>query len=304
MRSEKVGFYSEGVRLAGMVYLPDRDEGKPWPAIVQGPGFLGVKEAAHYLRFYERFCNAGYLCLAFDYRGWGESEGEERGLLIPMDQVQDIRNGITYLQTREDVDPNRIGAFGSGGTGGGNAVYVAGIDQRVKCTVCYVGISNGRDWLRAMRREYEWVDYLKRLEEDRKRRVLTGSGEVVSAREEVMVETPERRSTTIKKEVADKIPNAIPLRCADAIMEFSPEDVVDRISPRAALFIAVEDDAVTPHEQTVKLYQKAGEPKKLMMLKETTHYAAYGDYFEEVSAAVVDWYDRYLRYDRVQVFGS
>ena len=303
MRSEKVSFYSEGVKLAGMAHLPDSDGGKPWPAIVQGPGFLGVKEAAHYLRFYERFCEAGYLCLAFDYRGWGESEGDERGLIMPMNQVQDIRNAITYLQTRDDVDPNRIGAFGSGGTGGGNAIYVAGVDTRVACTVCYVGISNGADWLRSMRREYEWVDYLKRLERDRLLRVTTGSGEIVNAREELMVETPERRSTSIKKEVADKIPDAIPLRCADAIMEYAPEDVVDRITPRAALFIAVENDAVTPAEQTVKLYERAGEPKKLMMLKETTHYAAYGDYFEEVSTAVVDWYDRYLRYDRIQVTG-
>ena len=260
-----------------------------------------MKEAAHYQRFYERFCAAGYLCLAFDYRGWGESEGDERGLILPLGQVQDIRNAITYLQTRDDVDPNRIGVFGSGGTGGGNAVYVAGVDSRVKCTVTYMGISNGREWLRRMRREYEWIDFLKRLEEDRKRRVLTGSGEIVSAREDLMIETPERRTTTVKKEVADKIPDAIPLWCADAIMEYSPEDVVHRISPRAALFIAVEHDAVTPEEQTVRLYEKAGQPKKLMMLKGTSHYGAYADYFEEVAEAVVDWYGRYLRYDRVQV---
>ena len=114
MHDEKVSFYSEGVKLAGVLHRPDRDDGKPRPAIVQGPGFLGVKEAAIYLRWYEKFCEAGYAALAFDYRGWGDSEGEERGAVIPMDQVQDIRNAITYLQTRDDVDPNRIGGFGSG----------------------------------------------------------------------------------------------------------------------------------------------------------------------------------------------
>ncbi len=286
MRDEKVSFYSEGVKLAGVLHLPDRDDGKPRAAIVQGPGFLGVKEAAIYLRWYEKFCEAGYAALAFDYRGWGDSEGEERGAVIPMDQVQDIRNAITYLQTRDDVDPNRIGGFGSGGTGGGNAIYVAAVDQRIKCTVCYTGIGSG---------------LLKRLEEDRKQRVLTGSGAIVNAREELMIETPERRSTSVKKEVADKIPDAVPLRSGDAIMEFIPEDVVHRISPRAALFIGVENDAVTPEEQMVRMYQKAGEPKKLIMLKETSHYANYGVYFDEVSTAALDWYDRYLRYDRVQV---
>lgn len=301
MRDEKVSFYSEGVKLAGVLHLPNRDDGKPKPAIVQGPGFLGVKEAAIYLRWYEKFCEAGYAALAFDYRGWGDSEGDERGAVIPMDQVQDIRNAITYLQTRDDVNPNRIGGFGSGGTGGGNAIYVAAVDQRIKCTVCYTGIGSGRDWLRAMRREYEWLDLLKRLEEDRKQRVLTGSGAIVNAREELMVETPERRSTSVKKEVADKIPDAVPLRSGDAIMEFIPEDVVHRISPRAALFIGVENDAVTPEEQMIRMYHRAGEPKKLIMLKETSHYANYGVYFDEVSTAALDWYDRYLKYDRVQV---
>src|SRR5262249_60983348 len=48
MRTEKVSFYSEGVKIAGDIYLPDRDDGKPWPGIVQGPGFLGLKDAKHY----------------------------------------------------------------------------------------------------------------------------------------------------------------------------------------------------------------------------------------------------------------
>jgi hypothetical protein len=219
---------------------------------------------------------------------------------MPQWQAEDIRNGITYLQTRPEVDPNRIATFGSGGTGGGNAVYVGAIDRRVKCVVCYLGVSNGRDWLHSMRREYEWVDYLKRIEEDRKKRVLTGSGEVVSAREEIMVQTPERKTTTVKKEVEEKIPEQMPLQCADAILDYSPQDVVQQISPRASLFIAVENDAVTPEEQTVKLYERAGEPKKLVMLKQTTHYGVYNDYFDEVAGAVVDWYDRYLKYDKIE----
>ncbi len=301
MQSEKVTYYSEGDKIDGIVYLPDGENGKPWPAIVQGPGFLGLKDAKHYIMMYERLCGAGYACLAFDYRGWGDSEGKNRGWVMPKWQAEDIRNSITYLQTREDVDPNRIATFGSGGTGGGNAVLVGALDPRVKCVVCYLGVSNGRDWLHCMRREYEWVDYLKRIEEDRKKRVLTGSGEMVSAREEIMVQTPERKSTTIKKEVEQKIPQQMPLQCADEMMEYSPEDVVHRISPRASLFIAVENDAVTPEEQTVRLYERAGEPKKLIILRQTTHYGVYKDYFDDVAQAVISWYDRYLKYDKIGI---
>jgi cephalosporin-C deacetylase-like acetyl esterase len=220
---------------------------------------------------------------------------------MPQWQAEDIRNGITYMQTRADIDPNRIATYGSGGTGGGNAIYVAAIDQRVKCAVCYLGVSNGRDWLHSMRREYEWVDYLKRIEEDRKKRALTGSGEIVSAREEIMVATPERKTTTIKKEVADKIPDQMPLQCAEAIIDYSPEDFVHRIAPRATLFIAVENDAVTPEEQSFRLYEKAGEPKKLVLYRQTTHYGIYNDYFNDVAANVVDWYNRHLSYHKVEI---
>ena len=301
MRNEKVTFYSEGDKLSGNIYLPDGDAGKPWPGIVQGPGFLGLKDAKHYALMFEKLCEAGYACLCFDYRGWGDSEGKQRGWVMPQWQVEDIRNGITYMQTRPEIDPNRIATYGSGGTGGGNAIYVAAIDQRVKCAVCYLGVSNGRDWLHSMRREYEWVDFLKRIEGDRKKRVLTGSGEIVSAREEIMVQTPERQTTTIKKEVADKIPQQMPLQCAEALIEYSPEEVVHKIAPRATLFIAVENDAVTPEEQSIRLYERAGEPKKLVLYRQTTHYGIYNDYFNDVAANVVDWYNRHLRYHKVEI---
>jgi len=301
MRSEKITFYSEGNKLNGDIYLPDDDKGKPWPAIVQGPGVLVLKDAKHYALMFEKLCVAGYACLCFDYRGWGDSEGKQRQWVMPMWQVEDIRNAISYMQTRTDVDPNLIATYGSGGTGGGNAVYVAAIDERVKCAVCYLGISNGRDWLHSMRREYEWVDYLKRIAEDRKKRALNGAGELVSAREEIMVATPERKTTTIKKEVADKIPDQMPLQCAEAIIEYSPEEVVHKIAPRGVLFIAVENDAVTPESQSMTLYEKAGEPKKLVIFRQTTHYGIYNDYFNEVAANVVDWYNRHLKYEKIAI---
>ena len=168
MRTEKVNFYSEGIKLAGVLYLPDSEQGKPFAGIVQGPGFLGLKDAKHYIMMFEKLCAAGYACLCFDYRGWGDSEGNERGWVMPKWQAEDIRSAISYMQTRAEIDPDRIATYGSGGTGGGNAVYVAAIDPRVKSCVSSHGVSSVRDWLHCMRREYEWVEYLQSIEEDRK----------------------------------------------------------------------------------------------------------------------------------------
>ena len=68
-----------------------------------------------------------------------------------------------------------------------------------------------------------------------------------------------------------------------------------------ALFIAVEGDAVTPEQQSFDLYEKAREPKKLVLYKKTTHYGIYNDYFDDVAANIVDWYNRHLKYNKVEI---
>jgi len=300
VREEIVKFYSEGSKVQGLLRLPDEGAG-PWPGIVQGPGWLGLHDAKLYQRYHRSFTDAGYAVLIFDYRGFGNSEGE-RGLILPLWQADDIRNGISYMQTRSEVDPNRIGLFGSGGTGGAIPIYVAAVDRRVKCVVSNYAFASGKDWLKSMRREYEWLELLERLAADRKKRVLEGQGEMVNPREELMIVTPERRQTSVKKDVDHRIPESVPLRCAEAIMEFTPEDYVASISPRAILFISTEGDAVTPEEQTFRLYEKAGQPKKLILQKETSHYAAYDQYFDEVTPQIIEWYDRHLRYQKVEAW--
>ena len=160
MRQETVHFYSEGCKLHGVLRLPDKGSG-PFAAVVQGPGWLGLHDAKLYERYHRSFTDAGYAVLVFDYRGFGDSEGE-RGLILPLWHAEDIRNGITYMQTRSEIDPNRIGLFGSGGTGGALPIYVAAVDPRVKCVVSNYGFASGRDWLRSMRREYEWLELLRR----------------------------------------------------------------------------------------------------------------------------------------------
>ena len=298
MRQEEISFYSEGVKLKGLLRLPDEGSG-PWPGIVQGPGWLGLHDAKLYERYHRAFTAAGYAVLVFDYRGFGASEGT-RGIFLPLAQCEDIRNAITYLQTRSEADPHRIGLFGSGGTGGANPIFVAANDPRAKCVVSNYAFASGKDWLRSMRREYEWLELQVRLEADRRKRVLEGVSEMVNPRQDLMVGTPERKATNVKKDVDSRIPEEFALRSADAIMEFVPEDWVAKIAPRAIMFVSTEKDAVTPEDQTFRLYEKAGQPKKLILQKETSHYKAYDDYFDQVMPQIVDWYNRYLKYEKVE----
>ena len=302
MKEIKVEFYSEGSKIAGILRSPDTDNG-PCPAIVQGPGWLGLKDAKLYLPYHEALTSAGFHVLIFDYRGFGDSEGD-RGQLLPDLQLQDLINAVTYLETLPQVDSHNIGAFGSGGTGGGNSILLGAVDKRVKCVVSQVPVSDGSDWLHRMRQEHEWVAFLKLLSDDRKLRVSTGKGALVHPREEIMVATPERKLNNVKGDVDDKIPTQVPLACAEAILRYKPIDVVALVAPTPLMIIGVEDDAVTPTDHATDLYEAAGAPKKLIMQRDTTHYEAYKQYGGVVIPQIVEWFTNALRNGVVDIHES
>ena len=297
MQTQEVSFFSEGERVAALWRTPDGATGR-LRAVVQGPGWLGLKDAKLYVRYHQALTDAGFGVLIFDYRGFGDSEGEK--VLSPARQLEDLRNAVTYLTTRDDVDADAIGAFGSGGTGGGNAVLLAAVDPRVRAAVSQLPVADGRDWLHRMRSEHEWLAFLADLEEDRKARVTDGKGRLVHPREEIMVPTPERRATTIKADVDDRIPTAVSLAAADEILDYRPLTAAESLTT-PLLVVGVEGDATTPTDHAVALYDAAQGPRKLIMQRHTTHYAAYDRYWEQVTPAIVDWFSRYIANGKVVI---
>jgi len=132
VRTDQVTFYSDGVRLQGFLHRPDRADGRA-PFIVQGPGWMGLADAKLYEPYHRAFTEAGFALLIFDYRGFGASDGE-RGTLSPAWQLADWRNAAAYMRGRDDIDPRRGAIFGSGGTGGGNAVLVAAAEPEMRAS--------------------------------------------------------------------------------------------------------------------------------------------------------------------------
>jgi uncharacterized protein len=296
VREERVAFHSGGEKVAGLLRTPDDIGGGPWPAVVQGPGWLQLKEAKRNPPYHRALTDAGFAVLVIDFRGFGESEGDSTDLL-PDRWLEDLISAVTYLTTRDDIDATAIGTFGSGSTGGGNAVLLAAHDPRVRCAVAQVPIADGADWLRRMRPEHEWYSFLARIDEDRRDRVLHGQGALVHPREEIMVPTPERRDREARNDVEDKHVTKVSLRSAEAVMAFRPIDVAHRA--RGLLVIAVEDDPVTPTDHAVTLYERAPAPKKLLVQRRTTHYAAYDQYAHVVIPEIVGWFRRHLAPDDI-----
>ena len=268
---EEVYFQSGGVRCAADLYLPgDLKAGERRAALVIGHGFSLVKsmladQAAC-------FRAAGFIVLAIDYRSFGNSEGEIRGELFPLNQAEDFRNGISYLQSREDVDPNRVGLWGASFAGAG-VTYVAAIDRRVKATVAVVPVFDGFRWMQLLRSALKFEELLDAVEADRVQRDKTGE----SARIPVVAAPGELCGMPLGPDIIEFFAAAkefhptwadtITLESIERILEYSPLSFVHRISPRPYMIISTAGyDVVHPAWTMAELFERAREPKRVAFL--------------------------------------
>ncbi|WP_068475706.1 alpha/beta hydrolase [Saccharicrinis aurantiacus] len=109
---KNVNFKSVGSTIVGHLYFPkDTDFSKKYPAIVAGGPMATIKEQSPGV-FAKALAERGFIALAFDYRTFGESEGEPRQYEDPASKTEDIQNAISFLVSHKNVDSNRIGALG------------------------------------------------------------------------------------------------------------------------------------------------------------------------------------------------
>ena len=131
---KKVNFKSESVNLVGNLYYPTNyEEAKKYSALVISGSWTTVKEQMAGL-YAQRLADEGFITLAFDFRNFGESEGEPRFYESPALKKVDVRNAVTYLESLPKVDNAKIGAFGVC-AGAMYTLMAASEDDRIKSVV-------------------------------------------------------------------------------------------------------------------------------------------------------------------------
>jgi len=131
---EDVTFDSHGTACAAWLYRPTG--AKEPPIVVMAHGFAAIR-ALRLDAYAERFADAGYAVLVFDYRGWGDSAGEPRRVLDIGAQQMDWRAGVAYARGIEGVDTSRVVLWGSS-FGGGHALHLAAEDHDVAAVIAQV----------------------------------------------------------------------------------------------------------------------------------------------------------------------
>jgi dienelactone hydrolase len=268
--TRKVSFFSDGHRLDGLLYTPDRiAPGERRAAVVLCVGYTYLKTMVM-PDIARALTAAGYVALVFDYRGFGDSEGP-RWRLIPSEQVGDARAALTFLADQPQVDPARLATVGIS-LGGSNAIAAGALDRRVGAVVAIEAIGDGARWLRGLRRYWEWRELEAELARDRVERVRTGQSRRVDPLDIV---PPDPAARAFLEGIYREFPQMrceLPLETADALLEFSPERLVDQIAPRPVLFIHGEEDRLVPADESRSLFARAAEPRRLEVLPGMDHF--------------------------------
>ena len=158
---ENIHFQSmPGLYVTGNLYIPKGLE-EPAPAILYVCGHGPTKKnnisygnKVSYQRHGAWFARHGYVCLVIDTIQMGEIEGihhgtyrydmwwwNSRGYSSAGVEAWNCIRSLDYLQTRKEVDKDRIGVTGRSG-GGAYSWWIAALDERIKAAVPVAGITD------------------------------------------------------------------------------------------------------------------------------------------------------------------
>ncbi len=176
---EKVQFISDGLVLMGNLYKPENfSNSKKYPAVITGGSLTSVKEqmAGTYA---EKLAEQGLIALAFDYRNFGESEGQPRQFEDPNLKLKDLQAAVSYLLSLPYVQA--VGALGVC-TSGGNVAYLAAEDNRVKAVATVAAWLPNSEVLPLLYGSEENVNNLRKVGlESKKQFALNGENKIVLA---------------------------------------------------------------------------------------------------------------------------
>jgi len=297
MARRDIEFDAEGVTLRGWFY-PAGAGGGSGAAVVMAHGFSAVKEM--YLdAFAEVFAAGGLNVVVFDNRCFGASGGEPRQEIDPWAQVRDYRHAITYAGTLAEVDPRRIGIWGSSYSGG-HVLVVAAIDRRVKAVVSQVPLISGHANLRALVRADFIAGFREQFDADRLARFRGDPPAMVAVVDKdplapSALPTPDSWEwfSETGRTRAPAWRNEVTLRSVEMFTEYEPGSYLPHVSPTPFLMLVAEGDHLVPSELAIAAFDTAHQPRELVILP-GGHFEAYTKGFETSSGQARDWFSRYL----------
>lgn len=271
------------------------DDTAKHPALVIGPPYGGVKEQGPGV-YANQLAQRGFICLAFDPAFMGESGGEPRHVSSPDLFSENISAGVDYLGLQPFVDREKIGVIGICGSGG-FALSAAAVDTRIKAVVT----ASMYDMSAASRLGLSSEQIQKEKEKLSQQRWVDAE----NGYPEYIPSFPEEPAAVIPDEMQGIFreffefyatkrghhPNArgnFTSTSALSFMNYGLNDHIDEISPRPVMFIV--GDRAESRFFSDMAYEKAAEPKRLVVVPDCNHV----DLYDDTSKIPFDEMERFL----------
>lgn len=294
MRRSDVEFVSGGVRCRAWLYEPDTAT-RP-PIIVMAHGLGGVRRM-RLDAFAERFTDAGYACLVFDYRHFGDSDGEPRGLLSVRRQRADWAAAIAFARSLPQVDGSRVVLWGT--SFGGGHVLAVGAGHQVAAVISQCPFTSGLASALAMEPLVAAKVTVRAIADVAAAVVRRGPVRVALAGEPgstALMTAPDVVSGYLAL-LPDGLDftNAVAARIGLVIPLLSPARAL-RKAHAPTLVCVCDRDTVAPAGPTIKA--AGANPKVTLKRYDEGHFDIYvGDAFEAVIADQVDFLDQVVPLD-------
>ena len=287
---------SEGEELEALFY-PASGDG-PHPCVVLAGGWCYVKEIAQPL-FAEIFAERGLSAIVIDYRYFGGSTGEPRQHIDPWSQIEDYRNTISYLETREEIDKDRIGAWGISYSGG-HVLILGALDERVRAICSVVPVIDGYDNLRISHGTVSFRVLMAALREARAKLYATGEDTYVD-HQPVEIGAlgtfpfPQSRATfaRLKETEAPGYEGRATARSTDLLLGYSVRPFLSRLVSTPTLMCVAEGDDHTHWDLAAEAFSAIpATRKKFHVVPRSTHLTLYEDEQtrRDVAAIAADWF--------------
>jgi fermentation-respiration switch protein FrsA (DUF1100 family) len=285
---------TDGVPLVGELWLPaGASVGTPASGLVMSHGFSATRAMA-LPRFAEAFARAGIAVCLYDHRNLGDSGGEPRQHIDPWRQTLDMATVVGWLADRPEVDPERLGVWGSSFSGG-EVIALAATDRRLKAVVAnapFAGLGDlGPDddeaaeaRFTAMAEVLTGVRALPETNDIGPMPVVLEPGDEGAA----FLPQPESTEWFLTHGPGSGWENRFILSMS-ADPPFDPYVCVRHVAPAALLMVVASHDVVASTEVALAAFARALEPKQLELV-EGHHFVDYqGEGFDHVVGVMTDF---------------
>ncbi|MDH7794895.1 fermentation-respiration switch protein FrsA (DUF1100 family) [Beijerinckia sp. GAS462] len=303
MKQQPVTFDSAGLKLAGILHMPEGNASAPRPAIIVGHPASSVKEQTAGL-YARRLAEQGFITLAFDTATQGESEGQPRGVEDPARRIEEFRNAVSFLSVQQGIDPDRIGVLGVCAAFG-YAIPAAATDHRIKAVASVSGFDVGAQFRVGADGKQDPAVLQHILGMVSAARTAEARGEGIGTLPLFPANEAEARAGgrhlfegweyyCTDRAQHPRSAKTFTLNSLDRLATFDPVRFVGMIAPRPLLMI-VGTEAVTKWVAE-DAFRKAGGPKELFWIDGATHVDLYDKpkYVTPASAKLGDFFRSHL----------